>query len=235
MSVDTNQPDIQMNAWRLQWQAQEAVPVDLRKKVERQSRHMRAMLIGDIVVTVVIGGGSISWAVMSPRMPVLILAVVVWLFLGAAWSFALANRKGAWHPGAQTTAAFLDLSIRRCRGKLRTSAFGVILYLCEALFGLAWVYRELAQQAPLPLVTFLISMRVSIVWVCTAVFLGVVVWYRRKTRAELAYMLNVRRQLGEGEPDQAAAEETGWFFRLLERGLYPIHRRRRQGKGIRRI
>lgn len=227
MSVDTDQPDIQMNAWRLQWQAQEAVPVDLRKKVERQSRYMRAMLIGDIVVTVVIGGGSIGWAVMSPRLPVLILAVAVWLFLTAAWSFALANRKGAWHPSAETTAAFLDPSLRRCRGKLRTSAFGVVLYLCEVLFGLAWVYHELAQQRPLQISTFLTSMPVAIVWACTAVFFGLVVWYSRKARAELVYLLNVRRQLGE-EGD----EETGWILGFLGRG---VHRRLRRGKGIWRV
>jgi hypothetical protein len=236
MSVDTDQPDIQMHAWRLQWQAQETVPLDLRKEVERQSRYMRAMLIGDIVVTVVIGGGSIGWAIVSPRLPVLILAVAVWLFLTAAWSFAVANRRGAWHPAAQTTAAFLDLSLRRYRGRLRMAAFGVVLYLCEVLFGLAWVYHELAQQAPLQLSTFLISMPVGIVWACTVVFFGLVAWYGRKTRAELVYILNVRRELGEGGPDPVSAEEkTGRIFGFLGRGLYPIHRRLRRGKGIRRV
>jgi hypothetical protein len=221
MSVDTDQPDTQMNAWRLQWQSQEAVPVDLRKMVERQSRRLRAMLAGDIAVTVGIGGGSIGWAVMSPRLPVLILAAAVWLFLAAAWSFALANRRGAWRPAAQSTAAFLEISLRRCRGRLRAAAFGVVLYLCEVILGLAWVYHELAQQVPLQLAAFLISMPVAIVWACTAVFFGLVVWYRRKTRAELVYILNVRQELGEGGPDQVDAEaKTGRIFgsRRLRRG-----------------
>jgi hypothetical protein len=96
------------------------------------------------------------------------------------------------------------------------------------IFGLAWVYHELAQQAQLQLSVFLISMPVAIVWACTAIFLGLVVWYRRKTRAELVYILNVRRELGEDGPDLVdAGEKTGRIF--------GSHRRLRRGKSIGRV
>ena len=57
--------DVELDIWREQWQADVAVPENLRRSAERQPRLMKLGLISDAVVTVVMGGGSAAWAVHS--------------------------------------------------------------------------------------------------------------------------------------------------------------------------
>ena len=61
MNVDT-----ELEVWRQQWQSGTTVPLDLRRKVERQSRFMKINLIGEILVTITIGGAIAGWAARSP-------------------------------------------------------------------------------------------------------------------------------------------------------------------------
>src|SRR5260370_41159413 len=106
MNVDT-----ELEAWRQQWQSDTTVPLDLRRKVERQSRFMKIALIGDILVTITIGGATIGWAVRSPQPYNVLLAVATWVFIAAAWMFALTVNRGNWSPSAQDTAAFVELAV----------------------------------------------------------------------------------------------------------------------------
>lgn len=188
-------PDSELELWRREWQAETAVPADLRGRVERQSRSMRILLLGDILVTVVIGGGVTAWALRAPQPDKLVLAVATWVFIAIAWAFGMANRRGIWSPAALNTSAFLDLCIRRCRAMIVATSFGTALYFGELLFCLAWIYHHLSQRAPLPLRTFLGSGTVLFVWACTALFIGFVVWYRRRKQAELRYLLDLRQEL----------------------------------------
>ena len=178
-------PDLELEAWREQWQADSAVPADLLRKVERGTRNMRLMLALEVLVTVTMGGGSTLWAIWEPRAEMLVLAGAVWLFLAAAWTFAIAGRRGTWSPAAPTTAEFVDLSIRRCRTKLAASQFGVWLYFVEMAFCLVWLYRDPARRVPMPAMVF---------GVATPVFLIGLVRYRRKTRVELAGLLELQKQ-----------------------------------------
>ena len=176
-------PDLELEAWRAQWQANTEVPADLRRKVARGTRYLRVMLALDVLVTVGIGGGSTVWAALEPRAEMLVLAGAVWLFLAAAWTFATVNRRGTWSPAALTTAEFVDLSIRRCRGKLAAMRFGAWLYFVEMAFCLTWLYRDPARHTPAPAIVFA---------VVTPVFLIGIARYRRKARAELAGLLELQ-------------------------------------------
>ena len=111
-----------------------------------------------------------------------------------AWTFAIAINHGNWSPSALDTAAFVELSLRRCRGRLATVWFGAGLFLCEIVFCLGWVYNYSPEQRK-PLLTWLFfsSLPIDFVWLSTLVFFGGLVWYRRKKRAELAYLLDLRR------------------------------------------
>ena len=80
-------------------------------------------------------------------------------------------------PISKTTAEFVNLSIRRCRGRLAASRFGVWLYFAEVAFCLTWLYRDPARRVPAPAVIF---------GVVTPLFLIGLARYRRKTREELA-------------------------------------------------
>lgn len=181
-------PDLELDAWREQWQAETQVPADLRRKVARGTRNMRLMLALEVLVTVTIGGGSIWWAALEPRAEMFVLAGAVWIFLAAAWSVAIVSRRGTWSPAALSTAEFVDLSIRRCRGKLAGTRFGVWLYFAEMVFCLTWLYRDPVRRVPGPAIVF---------GVVTPVFLLGVARYRRKTRAELARLLELQAQEAE--------------------------------------
>ena len=65
--------DLELDQWREQWQASPEAPplADLSKRVARQSRFMRIALAGDILVTIVIGGGIIVLAILNanPQRP----------------------------------------------------------------------------------------------------------------------------------------------------------------------
>jgi hypothetical protein len=188
MSVDT-----ELEAWRQQWQSGTAVPLDLRRKVERQSLFMKLALIADILVTVTIGGGTTAWALRSPQPEVVFLAIATWIFIATAWAFSLLLNRGSWSPSAQDTAAFIDLSVRRCRGKLAAVSFGAGLFLLQIAFVLGWVYRySPAHQTPLLTWLFFGSIPIDIVWLCTVAFFAFLVWYRRRKRAELAYFLGLQ-------------------------------------------
>src|SRR5450631_2864734 len=112
----------------LEWRQQSSPLPDLRARVERESRTLRMLVAADILVTIVIGGGVTGWAVFSRQSNVIVLAAATWLFVVVAWAFGIINRAKNWAPSAADTAAFLDLSIRRCRASISMVYFGVALW-----------------------------------------------------------------------------------------------------------
>jgi hypothetical protein len=196
MSVDT-----ELEVWRQQWQSDTTVPLDLRRKVERQSLFMKISLIADILVTITIGGATIGWAVRSPQPENVLLAVATWIFIATAWMFSLTVNRGAWSPSAQDTAAFVDLSVRRCQSRLAAVWFAAGLFVFQIVFVLGWVYQNSpARRQPLLTWLFFGSIPIDIVWLCTLAFFGFLVWYRRRKRAELASLLHLREQMTDAAP-----------------------------------
>ncbi|HLK67980.1 MAG TPA: hypothetical protein VKU19_31320 [Bryobacteraceae bacterium] len=191
MSVDT-----ELDGWRQEWQVESPVLPDLEAKVRRQTRFMRIMLALEVLVTVVIGGGAIAWAILDRETDLVWLAIAVWIFIVAAWTFAFYNRRGCWAPEALNTAAFLELSIQRSRAALVSSTFGLVLYVCEMVFNLSWIYHRKLQDGPLGLETFLTSFTSIAVGMATVVFVAGMVSYRRKKRSELAYLLKLQSSVG---------------------------------------
>ncbi len=185
--------DNELEVWRRQWQSDTTVPLDLRRKVERQSRFMKIALFADILVTITIGGATAGWAVRSPQPEIVLLAVVTWIFIAVAWTFTLTVNRRSWSPSAQDTAAFVDLSVRRCRGRLAAVWFAGGLFLFQTVFVVGWVYRNSpARRQPLLTWLFFGSVPIDIVWLCTLAFFGFLIWYWRRKRAELAYLLGLK-------------------------------------------
>jgi hypothetical protein len=184
--------DAELELWREQWQSSSESPVltGLRKRVARESLYMRIMLMTDILVTAVIGGATLALAIRNPRPATIILAAATWLFITVAWIFGLSYRKDAWSPSASTTSAFLDLSIRRCRGNLRAVAFGAILYVVEMTFCLSRVYRESGSLS---------STVIIIITLITLIFSALLIMYRKKKLIDLSYLLNLQRDLKAAE------------------------------------
>jgi hypothetical protein len=180
--------DTELETWRREWQSETAVPPDLRRRVERQSRWLKIGIAADILVTVAIGGGVVALAARWPQSDMLLLAAATWTFIAAAWAFRLAITRGLWSPAAIDTASFVDLSIKRCRAQLKATVFGAGLFVCEMAFCLGWIYRYSAPRAPL--VSWLLrgSLINILIWPFSLVFFGLLVWYRRKKRAELTWL-----------------------------------------------
>ena len=189
--------DAELDVWRGQWQSGTTIPLDLRRRVERRSRLMKVGLIADILVTIVMGGGSTVWALYSPEPDTILLSAVIWLFLAAAWTIVLTFSRGAWFPSALDAAAFVDLTVRRCRGALAAIRFAAGLYLCEIAFSLGWIHHYSPEgRKPIWTWLFFSSLRIDIIWLATLAFFGFLIWYRRSQRAELAYLVNLGQSVG---------------------------------------
>jgi len=189
--------DAELAEWREQWQAETSIPADLKRKVERHSLLMKVGLAGDVLVTLVIGGGTSVWAWRDHDANLVPVAIAAWVFLVLAWVFVLLANRGLWSPSATDAVSFVDLSIRRCRSALATIWFAAALFLAEIVFGLTWSYLHLAQPRA-ELVAWLLfsSYRIDIVWGITVAFFIGVVWYRRKKSAELVRLLAFANEIG---------------------------------------
>jgi hypothetical protein len=185
--------DLELDAWRRVWQADSPVLPSLKERVERETRWMRRFVWGEIVVTIVFGGGSLAWALFSLRADALVLALGVWTFLAIAWTISFLLRRGAWTPLTATTTAFLDLSILRCRRKRESIAVQAALYCMILGFDLTWIYftREPAEPS---VIAFLASREFAWVWLITLVLGIVAVRQRRRLTRELETLMDLRRQ-----------------------------------------
>jgi len=187
MSLDT-----ELEQWRGAWQSPVEVPADLRRRVERQARLLRIMLAGDILVTVVIGGGTILLAIRSLRPDMWLLAATTWLFIVAAWAFRLHATRGLWAQPATDTTSFIDRLIQHCRVQLTATVFAAVLFTSEIAFCLGWIHQHLAPRPPLVRWLLFSSVFIDLVWAGALVFFSLLIWYRRRKRAEMVWLQATR-------------------------------------------
>ncbi len=185
--------DTELEKWRGEWQSDDAVPPDLRRRVERQDRWMRVMLAADVLVTVGIGGAVIILAARMPRPAMVVLAAVTWLFIAAAWAFRLTTNRGLGSPAAMDTAGYIELLIKRCRSQMSAVLFGAGLYAVEMAFCLGWVYRESVQGMTLGSWLWFSSVFIDCIWLFTIALSTAGFWYWRKKRKELAWLRSLER------------------------------------------
>lgn len=189
--------DAELESWRGQWQSTSPVPSDLRARVERETRMMRFFLAAEVVVTAVIGGGSLIWALLTRRTDTLVLALGVWMFIGLAWTISFVLRRDTWAPAALSTTAFLDLSILRCRRRREALVAQSVLYVMILAFDLAWIYVVRSERAAASgLVSFLMDGSLAWVWLVTAALGGLAVRYRQKLSRELEALTRLRKDMG---------------------------------------
>lgn len=133
----------------------------------------------------------------------ILLAAATWFFLAAAWTIALTFSHVNWSPSALDTIAFVDLSVLRCRGTLAAIRFVAGLFVYEIVFCLGWVYRQ-SPEPRTPLLPWLLfsSPRIDIVWLTTLLFFGFPIWYRRRNRAEMTYLVSLSEQFKDSPPDE---------------------------------
>lgn len=190
--------DREFKSWQQEWQS-EATPLpDLRQRVRQQSRFMWIMLAFEAAVTVGVGGGFSIWAWRSRQTDITVLAACAWGFIAVAWWFAIANRRRSWRAPAETTQAYLELTIRRCRGALSAIRFGFFLYFAEIVFCVAWLFRHNLRKGENAALEFFTSTWMVGVYAISATFVAAMFWYRAKRRRELASLLRLSEEIAEG-------------------------------------
>jgi hypothetical protein len=190
--------DVELDAWRVLWQARAPAVPDVKALVERETRRMRLFVAGEIAITIVFGGGSLAWAALSRRTDVLVLAIGVWLFIAIAWTLALLLRRGAWTPATATTTAYLDLAILRCRRRHEAVMAQAVLYAMILGFDLTWIYFSTPARGTLGPLAFLTSGGIAWVWAVTAALAVAAVRYRQKLARELEGLTGLRREIEAG-------------------------------------
>jgi hypothetical protein len=76
--------DDELEVWRRQWHSQPAVPMDLIRKVERETVYMRLDWVSQIMPAL-IGVGAIIGAVVTHNISWVLLAAGTWMFIFIAW------------------------------------------------------------------------------------------------------------------------------------------------------
>lgn len=191
--------DFDLEALREDWQTEDSVPSTLRRDVERQSRRMKIGLAGDIAVTVIIGGGSTAWALLSGQKDAGYVAFGTWMFIAAAWMFVLLINRGLWSPSATDGTTFLALSIRRCQASLAATWFAAALFVSEMVFGLTWAYTHADLHESVGRWLLFSSVRIGVVWFATVAFVVGLFWFRKKKKRELAKLLDLRKGMLEAD------------------------------------
>jgi hypothetical protein len=208
-------PDVELESWRRHWQAAGPVPPDLKGRVERETRRMRRFVVTEVIVTIVFGGGSVAWFVLSHRTDARMHAIGIWAFIAAAWTISFLLRRDAWAPAALSTAAFLDLSILRCRRRREAVIAQSVLYAMILAFDLAWIYLGRPEHTSDGVVSFLTSSGFAWVWLVTAALAVAAVRQRQRLARELETLTKLRRITGDGLGNAEAEGGIGvWDSRL---------------------
>lgn len=194
--------DAQIAAWRQQWQSgpepgeTSYEEERLRQRIDRESRLIRLGLIAPLLVTICIGGYIVVRAVMSGKPTDILLAVEGWIFITVMWVSSLWFARGTWSPLGQTTAAFVDLAIRRCQSSLKASRMGMWFYGGQLVT--VCLLMSAMKEAPPRLIPLLTSWPVILIgWIGLPAYILWMRWFQRARRRELARLLELKRQLTE--------------------------------------
>jgi hypothetical protein len=183
---------------RQQWQQQSPPATDvaaLRQRVAADSRTNRRTLIIVAIGTLLVLGFTLLRAARSDEPNTWVSVVFVTCFAVLVWLVALVLSRGTWRPRDDSIAAYIDLSIHRCRSVIVAAPIGIVLYVAGLVGSLAWRQRLLGVewqqllQAPEMILAGWIG--------APAYAIGMIV-NARAHRRRLAFLEKLRRELGEG-------------------------------------
>jgi hypothetical protein len=190
--------DGELESWRRQWQggASSAVDADaverLRRRVVRETRWIKVSLIAPILVTIGVGGAMTLRALRTEQHIDVVFAVETWIFIVVTWVGCLWLARGTWRPLADTTAAFVDVSIRRREANFRAVIFGVCLYAAQLVF-VVLALGATSSAGVLPLLTSSFTIGAGAIGVLGG--LGFLYWFGPRQRPDLERLRELKRQL----------------------------------------
>ena len=183
--------------WRREWHRQPAVPIELIRKVERQTVYMRLgkwVLLFPLLILLAVT----TVAAMHPSPGKILLAVGLWLFvliLTAADAGREKLRKKLLAPAAETTAAYVELSIERCRVQSEALRVAKIAILPMWAFILAAQYMIFMESGKFDSTIAHRIIFLAIGLVPLPIVYKSLARVERKARTELDYLLNLKKQV----------------------------------------
>jgi hypothetical protein len=190
--------DTELESWRREWQSRPESGIDadaaerLRRRVLRETRGLKLHLVWPILVTLVVGGWITSRALRTEQALDVVLAIEAWIFIVVIWAGCLWIARGTWRPLADTTAAFVDVSIRRREANLRGITFGACLYVAQ----LAFIVLALGTVSPAGIAPILASSYFVVAgWIGVPTGLAFAIWFRRRQQADLERLRGLAREL----------------------------------------
>jgi divalent metal cation (Fe/Co/Zn/Cd) transporter len=193
--------NLEFSKWQQLWQSHRLVPIELVRRVERQTLRLQALRVAEIAVTIVMGGGLIGATIVHPLMPQtywVALTLITWIFIIAAWTISLRISRSAWNVAEPSISAYVDLQVRRYQQQINGIRSGSIASLLFSTGVLIVVFEALnhslkAHNVTLPLWSIVYFWTVGIV-VNGVVLLGQVA-KKKKLQSELNNMLDVQRAI----------------------------------------
>jgi hypothetical protein len=190
--------DGELESWRRQWQSGAPPAADtnaveeLRRRVLRETRWLKWSLVAPILVTVGVGGAMSVRALRTAQLMDVLFAIETWIFTLVTWIGCLWIAHGTWRPLADTTAAFVDVSIRRREANARGATFGLCLYVAQLVF----VVLALGTASPAGVVPLLTSSLVIVAgWIVVPIGLVALFLFHRRQRVEIERLHELERQL----------------------------------------
>lgn len=187
-----------LNQMKQQWRAQSAPGPDvaaLRERVAADNRSHRRTLVLVAVATLLIVALTFGYAWRSARSVAWFSFVFTTAFAALVWLVAMWLSRGTWQPRDGSTAAYLEVSIQRCRSVIIAAPVGIVLYVAGLAGSLAWKQRLIGVdwvqllEAPAMIVAG---------WIGAPLYSLVMLWNAQRQRRRLAVLLDLKRQLSEG-------------------------------------
>lgn len=144
--------DGELQAWMGAWQSGPGPGPEVRRalqrRVRRRSLGLKALAAGEVLFAAAMLAFLLRIAAFSRRLPDTLAMLALALLVVGAVGWSLWNRRGLWRPSAETSRAYLALSLARCRRRLRGLRFGWVLLAAEVAVFLPWIGWRIWREGP---------------------------------------------------------------------------------------
>jgi hypothetical protein len=191
MNVDT-----ELQSWQRSWRAQPlpiASAAELTRMVQRGTRTAVYTTLAAAVFTLLVLAPLLRRAAQGAVDLRFLTGILV--FVALVWGAALWLARGTWRPRDESTAAFIEVSIRRARAAQLGVPVALVLYAAELLYvlmsmhrleGIGW--RELLLSPQF----------IAIGWIGGPLYLAGQLWYARRERRRLSRLREIQAELAAG-------------------------------------
>jgi hypothetical protein len=188
MNVDT-----ELQGWQRSWRGQpltSATAAELARMVLRGNRHALYGTAAAALFTVLALAPLLRRAYRGEVDPHFLTGILV--FVALVWVSALWLARGTWRPRDETTAAFLEVSIRRARAAQFGVPVALVLYAAQLFYVLVSTHRI----EGVPWTQMLTSPQfVAVGWIGGPLYIAGQVWYARRERSRLERLRQLQSEL----------------------------------------